>query len=402
MVSPSDTTVTAMRQKVRRVTLAADESQLSDAAIDNYINTFYSQDFPYAIKVDHLRTIFTFYTEPFKDTYLLDRNVYQGIRDPIYVEGREGSMYKDEREFYRVWPKIASKSTQTVVAGNITAINIVGAPVCVVSTSATTGLQNGDLVTFTGIVGTTELNGNTYAIANLTANSFEVVQAGPTAYVSGGTWNSNRAIFTQSGYFLRGQSVIGGLMSSGSYEKLHDNGNPGLNNILDENNVVRGTVNYATGLFNVAFASPLTFGQLLTVWTCAYQPGRPFNLLYFSKNQSYGASDNIDNLVIRPVPDDIYKIEFEAYFTPTDFVALAGVGGTPIIGQWWQYIALGAAIKILQDRNDMETLENVIPEFKRQEALVLERQGCEEIGVRNGSLYTYASNNQYGGYGGWY
>jgi hypothetical protein len=70
----------------------------------------------------------------------------------------------------------------------------------------------------------------------------------------------------------------------------------------------------------------------------------------------------------------------------------------PILNQWAQYIAYGVAREILRDRQDMEGVANLEEGFKRQEALVLERQAVEEIGQPNITLF---NSTQYG-YGiGW-
>ena len=105
-----------------------------------------------------------------------------------------------------------------------------------------------------------------------------------------------------------------------------------------------------------------------------------------------------NEITIRPVPDKVYKIEIEAFQTPTQFMS---VNEVPTVNQWWQYIAYGAAIKILQDRQDISGLENHMPEFLRQEALVLERQANDEIGQRNATIFSSSTPNQgYGSY--WY
>jgi len=78
----------------------------------------------------------------------------------------------------------------------------------------------------------------------------------------------------------------------------------------------------------------------------------------------------------------------------------------PTLNQWWQYIAIGAAIKVLEDRQDMDGVANLIPLFDRQESLVLERQGVEEIGQRNSTIYNGNNSTPYGNWGnngvGWY
>ena len=59
-----------------------------------------------------------------------------------------------------------------------------------VVTATAHDFNNGESVTISGVVGMTELNGNTYTVANATANTFElqgVDSTSFTAYVSGGT-----------------------------------------------------------------------------------------------------------------------------------------------------------------------------------------------------------------------
>lgn len=66
----------------------------------------------------------------------------------------------------------------------------------VVTTAAAHTFANGETVTPTGIVGMTELNGNSYVIGNVTATTFELTgidSTGFTAYVSGGSAQSNAA-----------------------------------------------------------------------------------------------------------------------------------------------------------------------------------------------------------------
>ena len=78
----------------------------------------------------------------------------------------------------------------------------------------------------------------------------------------------------------------------------------------------------------------------------------------------------------------------------------------PILNQWAKYIAMGAARDILNDRQDMDGVANVTVMFQEQEALVLERQGVEEIGQRNSTIYNGNNATPYGNWGnngvGWY
>jgi hypothetical protein len=103
-----------------------------------------------------------------------------------------------------------------------------------------------------------------------------------------------------------------------------------------------------------------------------------------------------NEFTIRPVPKLIHKIEIETFLTPVQFMQANDV---PILNQWAQYLAYGAAMEILRDRQDMEGGENLREGFMRQESLVLERHSVEEIFVPNYQLFN--STVQYNIYGGW-
>lgn len=316
MVAQADSTLVAIRKKVRRLTASPDASQLSDDDIDEYVNTYYSQDFPASIKTDQLRTVVELFTEPNIDTYTLDINEYQGIRSPIYVEGREGSLYKDRREFFRVWPREASRFTPVSGDGATTVFSwTLGAP------------------------------------------------------------------------FLRNEVLIGSTDIGGNTIQVEDDGNGNLVTAGTSN--VLGSVDYVTGAFSITFVTAPAAAEDIVVWVAQYQASRPNSMIFWN-----------DTVTVRPIPDGVYRLEFEAYQTPTQFMA---TGEAPTLNQYWQLLALGASVKVLQDRQDMEGLENIMPFFEEQHGLVLERQAIEGIGVRNGSIfsergYGHGSYGPYGGY----
>ena len=111
----------------------------------------------------------------------------------------------------------------------------------------------------------------------------------------------------------------------------------------------------------------------MTVWVTQYQTGRPYALLFWN-----------NEFTVRPVPDLIHKMEVETYLTPVQFLQTTD---RPILDQWSQLIAIGAALKVLEDRQDMEGVSNLIELYQRQEALALERQAIEEINQPNITLF---------------
>lgn len=347
MVVQADSTLVAIRKKVRRLTASASESALSTDDIDTYINTFYSQDFAYAIKVDQMRSVYTFYTEPYIDRYPLDVNYNQGIRAPVYVEGIQGSFFKDRQQFFNMWPRWPVKF-QPISGDGITVAFSFTIP--------------GPFLSKEVVLGGVDTSGNPISVNDDGNGNLQLKSPNPVVSVPLQTTNP----------------AVPGMYNQNT-------GNPGLNN---PTNI--GTVDYVTGAFVITFPTAPAAGTVMTLWVSQYNTGRPYSLLFWN-----------NEFTIRPVPKEIHKVEVETYLTPVQFME---IDDSPIINQWWQYIALGAAIKVLEDRQDMEGIENLALLFDRQEALILERQGVEEVNQRNSTIYSSTQMmGMNGGFGqGWF
>ena len=112
----SDSTLAAIRKKVRRLTGSPNISQLSQADLDEYINTFYEQDLPSHLKLWNLHETYTFFTEPNEDEYTFPVNEFHGINPPIYIAGYQSWYSQSREEFFRVYPLLNFQ--QTGPAGN--------------------------------------------------------------------------------------------------------------------------------------------------------------------------------------------------------------------------------------------------------------------------------------------
>lgn len=151
-----------------------------------------------------------------------------------------------------------------------------------------------------------------------------------------------------------------------------------------------GTINYITGAFDITFAAAPKAGAAINSQCVPYVAALPQALLFYD-----GA------FTLRPIPDQPYSINVEAYIRPTT-IPQGGNLLPPDLDEWWQYIAYGAARKIFQDRLDMDSVALIEPEFKLQERLINRRTIVQYTKERTATIYTEQTQMGPGGYGwGW-
>jgi hypothetical protein len=359
-VLPANNTYAFIEQKVRRLTASASEATLASVDIQDYVNRFYSEDFPYAIKIDQQRQVYKILTIPNVDRYPVDVNNYMGFRAPVYFEGIQGNFFKNRDQLFNLYPRYPTQF-QPVGGDGVT-------------TSFTFTLFGSNQNPFPqpnfGILSTQVIIGG----IDVNGNPIRIIDDG------GGVVN---------GLGIGSNTTVGQLL-------FVNQNNVGNNVYLDTFNNQQpaipplspiptpspaspltpqycGTVNYVTTQFTVNFPIAPMAGTNINVWVSQYQVGRPYNLLFWN-----------NEFTIRPVPDNVYLVEVEAFQTPSQFMSTTDL---PILNQWSQYIAYGVAMEVLRDRQDVEGVQNLMEGFKRQEALVLERQSVEEIGQPNITLF---------------
>lgn len=352
-------TLTQIQNKVRRLTRSLDVNVLPDATLNEYINTFILYDFPEHLRLFNLHTTLTFYTQPYIDTYsTVDvpttdplynfKNRYISVNPPIYIAGFEAMFSQSREQFFGVYPMLSSimtnnngDGTTTQFAGNI---NL-----------PATGNQSG-------------LPYNNSASAVIIRNNviFDSIDA-----------NGNGLIMTDFPI----NAMIGNLRVP--------NQSPTSTTIQDPVNYI----NYTTGQFVVTFknssgviTAPAS-GQPVNSQTIPTQLARPQALLFYDTQ-----------FTVRPVPDQSYAVNMEVYQRPTELLAGSQV---PELSEWWQFIAYGAAIKVLQDRMDTETVNQIYPEFEKQMALINRRTIVQNTNQRVSTIYSQQTNAA-GAYGpGW-
>lgn len=191
----------------------------------------------------------------------------------------------------------------------------------------------------------------------------------------GYTWPTNNQLVSQV--------LINSTDSGGNGIIARDNGN---GQFVDQNgNLLAGFIDYVTGQATVTFAVPPAPGAVINAQYIPVQPARPLALLFYG-----------DLLFLRPMPDQVYKVQLNAYVFPTQFIADSN---TPQLNEWWQYIAYGAALKILTDRLDIDGVQRVRPFFEEQQRLVLRRTIVQNTTERTATIYTEQTQFPYGYYG---
>jgi hypothetical protein len=208
-----------------------------------------------------------------------------------------------------------------------------------VLTTSTT-YEPGQRVTISGVVGMTQLNGNTYTVV---ANTGTLL-----------TINVNSLAFTPY--------ASGGIVSS-----------------------VQNVVNYLTATVeNLYFPVPIPAGNCISAQCFLFQCGLPRGVLFYN-----------NTLIFRSPPDRQYLIQLTAYLSPAAFF------NTPNaipFGYMAEYIARGAARKILSDTGDWEQFQAYEPLFREQEMLVWKRSQRIWTATRTETIYSQGINQGQQGY----
>lgn len=382
-VAQANSTYSMIETKVRRLTSSASESALSSADIQNYVNTFYNQDFPYAIKLDQTRNIYKFLTIPNVDRYPVDVNSLQGFRAPVYFAGIRGNFFKNRDQLFNLYPRYPTQY-QPIGGDGVTTtftFTLFG------NNQNPFPQPNMGILSTQLVIGGIDLNGNPIRIID---DGGAIVNASGI----GSNTTTGRLLFLQQNAVgnnvyldaddiqqpaIPNTSPLGGPVNANSNPPSNSFSTPTVPSSYQtyppspQTPQYCGTVNYVTTQISVTFPVAPAAGTMINVWAATYQVGRPYNILFWN-----------NELTIRPVPDNVYLVELETYQTPSQFMLTTD---HPTLNQWWQYIAYGAAREILRDRQDMEGVANLEDGFKRQESLVLERQSIEEINQPNITLF---------------
>jgi hypothetical protein len=378
-INPPNSTLAAIQQKVRRLTRSPSEAQLTSDDLNNYINTFVVYDFPEHLRTFNLRRQFTFYTNPYQDVYPTDilsfagatgaainplynfQNVYLTvINDPVYIAGYQSLYAQDRSKFFGIYPLVNSiasihKRGDGVTTSFTGVVNINGAILNNRLVQQTCILKNN--VLFSSV----DINGNGLSLVDNPI--LDAVTGNPTI------WGQ---LYTPE-QITPGRATPPPILLAAPY--FTQPGFPSTNYI-----------NYVTGQYVITFPLAPAPGRLIDSQVVPSVTTLPQALLFYE-----------NKFTVRPVPDQPYRINFEVYKRPD---ALLAEDQTPELEEYWQYIAYGCAKKIFEDRMDLDSVQLILPEYRKQENLCNRRTIVQYTGQRTATIYTEQTGNT--GYnGGW-
>jgi hypothetical protein len=375
---------------VRRLIKTPSNTSISTGLIIDYINRFWINDVDARIQLFDLKTKYQFMTTPGVDQYNMpmyddqfespDNNlqtieqypIYQGIVGNCYVNGINIAFHTEKKSFFSVWPNILQQY-EAVAVGNGTAIYTIQLPI-LPSVPPPNPPINAIIrghIDMAGIIATT--NNIDPPTVSFFDDRIPVTSVEARVFISTLSSSNQNIIITDSGQFLDTNKNCGLLMIPGKAPK-------GNLAIPGGYNSTRNVVNYTTGTIYVTFPSSVPVGNNINVTCSFFQSGLPRAALFYN-----------NCITLRNVPDKQYVVEVDAYLTPAAFL---NTFESIAFGYMSEYIARGAARKILTDTGDVEQFNFYEPLFREQEILVWKRSQRQWTATRTETIYSSRGNGQ--------
>lgn len=304
-------------------------------------------------------------TEPGAQT-IASFPVYQGFSRACSANGIEIPFYNQRGSFEQLWPNYIQFLPQAGTGNGTSGPYTLTLPFF----PAIPGH-----VDITGIIATGSNNDPIFGTnLNLSVPTTSVYSA---VYFNSTDSNGKNITVADSGQFLSGNTggdLYGLLMQPGS-APLGNAALPNGGSLPTPYSTTQNTINYETGVAtNVYFPTAIPTGNPIQAQCYFYQQGMPRSLLFYN-----------NCMTVRPPPDVQYLITLDAYLTPAAFL----VSGNAIpFGYMAEYIARGAARKLLSDTGDVEQFQFYEPLFKEQETLVWKRSQRQFTATRTGTIFS--------------
>ncbi len=309
--------------------------------------------------------------------------VYQGFTGSAMIGGIPVAFNTDKASFNSNWMNVL-QSLQVVATGDGTAgpytINLPLSPNSTANPNPPyTAILRGH-VDMAGIIAT---GNNVDPPVSTTINSnIPSTSILPAVYITSTDATGANVIVSDSGQMLTGNVNYGLLMTPGNAPY----GNSALSGGYS---TTSNTICYTTGVIKVTFPVAIPSGNNINVQCRFFQTGLPRTILFYN-----------NTLTFRTPPAQQYLVELDAYLTPAAFLTTSQALAYSYMAE---YIARGAARKILSDTGDIEQFMFYEPLFKEQELLVWKRSQRQWTSTRTPTMYSggygsgYGLGNSFGG-----
>lgn len=357
---------------VRRIIKSPSNATISDNLIIDYINRFWITDIDARVQLFDFKTLYRFQTTPGIDSYnmplytvqtepgsqeIASYPVYQGFMPLATVNGIQVPFFTQRQDFWNLWPNYLQALTPSTTGNGTSGPYTINLPFF----PAIPGH-----VDMTGIVATNSVYGDPPIVSDfLTTIPSTSVYSG-VFFTATGT-SGQTMVVADSGQFLSGAQNYGLLMNPGSAPF-------GNSACAGGYSTTSNTVNYETGVAVVNFPADVEDGSNINAQCYFYEQGVPRGILYYN---------NV--ITIRPPCDISYLVELEAYLSPAAFLASSQAVQ---FGYMCEYIARGAARKILSDTGDVEQFQFYEPLFREQEQLVWKRSQRQFTSTRTQTIFS--------------
>lgn len=346
------------------------------------------------IQLFDLKTTYQFQTTPAVDQYnmpLYDIQiqpgsqsigsypVYQGFTGPAYINGVSVPFYTQKQQFFNNFPNVVQYLTSVTVgdgtAGPYTINFSLVNNASTLNNPPTNGILRGH-VDITGII-STGVNVDPPLVTDFNT-SIPTTSVQSEVYVTTTDATGANVVVCDSGQFLSTNVNYGLLMTPGNA--------PFGNTALPGGySTTSNTVSYLNGSLTVTFPTNIPAGQTISAQCRYFQTGLPRGILFYN-----------NTLTLRVPPAMQYLVEMDAYLTPAAFLNTAAA--IPF-GYMAEYIARGAARKILSDTGDTEQFMFYEPLFREQEMLVWKRSQRQFTATRTPTIYSQGMNMGFSNYG---
>lgn len=378
---------------VRRIVKSPSNAQLTDNLIVDYINRFWLMDVDARVQLFDLKTKYSFQTTPGVDRYNMPLYsvqgnglqtaiemfpVYQGFTNDAYINGIPVSLNTQRNNFFNIWPNVVQNLSAVAIGdSSLTySFQIPILPNSAPQNPPIQGILRGH-VDITGIIATGN-NQDPPIVTTLNTTQIPTTSIDPAVWITSIDSTGAPVVVCDSGQFLAGDVNYGLLMKPGPAPY----GNTSLGTYSTSSN----TINYLTGEINVTFPVSIPQGNNINVQVYYFQSGLPRGILFYN-----------NTLTLRAPPAMAYLVELEAYLTPAAFLSTSSA--IPF-GYMAEYIARGAARKILSDVGDVEQFQFYEQFFKEQESLVWKRSQRQFTATRTQTIYSQGygqiGNNSFG------